>query len=534
MFDIRAYSKILRESWVILWLTLAVLVGGVVSQAGAQKSKKTADQVVRPPLTTFDITKIVWPSPPEIARVKFETLLTGQKVDWSELQNPKKPKRSWMDRLAGAEPDQQLANAQQKIGFQLMRPYGVAVDSEGNIYVADQGVAAIFIFPKSAAGELQLIKNRVDAALPMINGLAIDDQDQMFVTDVKLHHVLVFNKEHQPIAQFGASVLVSPAGIAIDNDNRFVYVVDTQQDQVLVFDADKYTLLRRIGTGGKQHTLTTPGNFALPTNVAVDPNGNVYVTDTLNDRVEVLDADGDFINQFGTPGDGPGHFARPKGIAIDRDGHIWVTDEIQSRVQVFDKQGQLLIYFGELGWYPGQFQALYGIASDQSHNRMITTEQFPGRVQVFRYVTDAEAAALKAQQENQAKTSSSLANPAAETAASAGAAVGPASGQVASGRAQKPGATVPSGRQDAGGEKGARTAPEQKKPASPDVIGQERLSGAIAHAGTTFESALAQQARARRRADGGLPAMGTGINAATGKAQAAQQSTLLKEVLPLI
>ena len=93
------------------------------------------------------------------------------------------------------------------------------------------------------------------------------------------------------------------------------------------------------------------------------------------------------------PGDGPGHFARPKGIAIDSDGHIWVADEVQSRVQVYDKEGQLLIYFGEHGWYPGQFQALYGIAADNHNNRIITSEQFPGRVQVFRYITDAEAKA---------------------------------------------------------------------------------------------------------------------------------------------
>jgi hypothetical protein len=109
--------------------------------------------------------------------------------------------------------------------------------------------------------------------------------------------------------------------------------------------------------------------------------------------VEIFDADGVFLSAIGTAGDGPGHFARPKGIAIDSDGHIWVADEVQCRVQVYDKQGQLLIYFGEPGWYPGQFQALYGIAADNHNNRIITSEQFPGRVQVFRYITDAEAQA---------------------------------------------------------------------------------------------------------------------------------------------
>jgi DNA-binding beta-propeller fold protein YncE len=400
MFHIRSNSKFFRKGWVILALVLATAVSGIPLQA-KKKNKRSGQLVVGPPTTTFDISKIVWPSPPELPRVEFKAILTGQMIDWKDLKTPKKPKRSWMDRLAGTEPNQQIRDLQKKIGFQLMRPYGIAVDSDGNIYVADQAVGAIFIFPESLKGKVQLIRNHVDAPLPMINGLAIDDDGRIFVTDVKLHHVLVLNKQHQGIAEFGAGVLVSPSGIAIDKENRLVYVVDTQQDQVFVFDADSYKLLRRIGTAGKKHTLTSPGNFSLPDNVAVDKDGSVYVTDTLNDRVEIFDADGNFISQFGTPGDGPGHFARPKGVAIDRDGHIWVTDEVQSRVQVFNKKGQLLIYFGELGWYPGQFQALYGIASDDRDNRIITSEQLPGRVQVFRYITDAEAAAMKAQGEKQ-------------------------------------------------------------------------------------------------------------------------------------
>jgi DNA-binding beta-propeller fold protein YncE len=285
-----------------------------------------------------------------------------------------------------------------------MRVYGVAADSKGNIYAADQGVGAIFIFAQGRTDDVQLIKNGQDAHLPMINGLAIDDDDRLFVTDTRLHHVLVFNPKHEAEASFGAEELVAPAGIALDTANRFVYVVDTQADQVVVFDADNYKLLRRIGTRGKRHASTSPGDFSLPTNVAVDKDGNVYVTDTLNNRVEIFDADGSFLSEFGRAGDGPGRFARPKGIAIDRDGHIWVADEIQGRVEVFDKDGQLLIYFGERGWYPGQFQALYGIAADNRNNRIITSEQFPGRVQVFRYVTDAEAQAEKSRREGAGKT----------------------------------------------------------------------------------------------------------------------------------
>jgi DNA-binding beta-propeller fold protein YncE len=189
--------------------------------------------------------------------------------------------------------------------------------------------------------------------------------------------------------------LVDPVGLAIDTTNRFLYVVDTQQDQVLVYDADTLKLLRRIGTGGKNHFLTTPGDFGAPQGVAVDADGNVYVTDTLNNRVEIFDADGAFISTFGKAGDGPGYFARPKGIAVDSDGHIWVADEMQDRLQVFDREGQLLTYIGQgHGELPGQFKALVGVAVDKK-NRVFTTEQYPGRLQMFQYVSEVDAAAEK-------------------------------------------------------------------------------------------------------------------------------------------
>jgi len=86
-----------------------------------------------------------------------------------------------------------------------------------------------------------------------------------------------------------------PAGLAIDEENRFLYVANTGTDQILVYDADTFKLLRKIGTAGKARTLTDPGDFAAPTNVAVDKDGNLFVADTLNDRVEVFDADGVFV-----------------------------------------------------------------------------------------------------------------------------------------------------------------------------------------------------------------------------------------------
>ena len=266
--------------------------------------------------------------------------------------------------------------------------------------MADQRVGAVFIFNVETR-ETQLIRNGYEAHFVWINGLAIDDDDRLFVSDGKLHRVLIFNPKHELEGQITEG-LEDPVGLAIDTENRFLYVVDTQQDQVIVYDADTLKLLRRIGTGGKNHFLTTPGDFGAPQCVALDKDGNVYVTDTLNNRVEIFDADGNFISLFGKEGDGPGYFVRPKGIAVDADGHIWVADEMQDRLQVFNRDGQLLTYIGQgHGDLPGQFRALLGVAIDKE-NRVFTTEELPGRLQVFRYVTDDEAAAEKARREKEA------------------------------------------------------------------------------------------------------------------------------------
>jgi DNA-binding beta-propeller fold protein YncE len=137
-----------------------------------------------------------------------------------------------------------------------------------------------------------LIKHGTHARFGEIFGLAIDDNDDLFVSDGQLHHVLVFNAKHELQTSFGDDDMQDPNGIAIDKENRFLYVADTGLDQVLVYDADSHRLLRRIGTTGQNHTLTDPGNFSKPTNVAVDNDGNLYVSDTWNDRIEVFDADG--------------------------------------------------------------------------------------------------------------------------------------------------------------------------------------------------------------------------------------------------
>jgi len=396
MFAFRSNSVRGGKALAALVLLLA-LVSPAVLFAGKKKAAPQAAKPAESPKPQIDVTKLVWPGPPNIGRVRYMSYFAGEKLDYTPADQQPKQKSTWMDRLAGV---QQTPNGRLKpLPFQLLAPYGMATGPTGDLYVADQKVGATFIF-NTETKDASLIRNGFEATFGLPNAVAIDDDGRLFITDGKLHRVLILNKKHEVVDQIKEGLL-DPVGIAIDSENRLLYVVDTQQDQVVVFDADSLKPLRRIGTGGKKHELTTPGDFAAPQGIALDSDNNVYVTDTLNNRVEIFDAEGKFISQFGRHCDGYGCFARPKGIAVDSDGHIWVADPMLDMLQIFDRDGQLLAFIGGHGERLGQFSSLVGVAIDRKTNRVFTSEQYPGRVQMFRYITDAEAEQLKKEKEMQ-------------------------------------------------------------------------------------------------------------------------------------
>ena len=399
--------KKLRRNWIRF--DYAVTVAALIltslfpnsAAAGTKKKPATDSQTAAPTQAAkpqIDPSKLVWPEPPNVPRVRYSNYFAGMPFDYTpEQQQAAKKKSSWMDRLAGVQ-DPTNKQHLKAMPFQLLAPYGMAVNSKGELFVADQKVGAIFVF-NTETKDAQLIANGRDASFAWVNGIAFDDDDRMFVTDGKLKRLLVFDKNNKVVDQIREG-LIDPVGVAVDTENRQVYVVDTQADQVVVFDADSLKEKRRIGTGGKRHELNTPGNFSLPTFIALDKDNNVYVTDTMNYRVEIFDADGNFISQFGKHCDGPGCFAHPKGIAVDSDGHVWVADPMIDLLQAFNKDGELLGLVGGHGTNLGQFSSLDGVYIDKN-NRIFTSEQYPGRVQMFHYITDAEAEQLKKEKEAQ-------------------------------------------------------------------------------------------------------------------------------------
>ena len=368
-------------------MLLSLMLAMSAASAFGQQKKNAEPAAATPSLVGIDIKKVVWPQPPNIARIKYLDYFAGEKLP--DFTPKAKKKSGWMDRVAGINSNQDDVSAALRNHYFLGEPHGMAVDSKGKLFVADGKGSAIFIFDPETH-ETKMIKNGKDASFKLIMGLAMDDNDRLFVADSGARHILVFNAEHHPEAVISEG-LSNPVGLAIDTENRFLYVADVNLDQILVYDADSFQLLRKIGTTGKDHTLTTAGDFAKPSGVAVDSDGNLYVADMLNARIEIFDADGNFIRTFGKRGDGPGYFAMPKGVAIDCDGHIWVTDPQQNRMQVYSSEGQLLIYVGNgQGLLPGMFSGVQYVTIDKQ-NRVFTSEVFPGRIQEFRYVTQVEA-----------------------------------------------------------------------------------------------------------------------------------------------
>jgi hypothetical protein len=117
---------------------------------------------------------------------------------------------------------------------------------------------------------------------------------------------------------------------------------------VHVFDKQSGDTIKTIGDGGEPSE-----RLQLPTNLAFDGDGYLYVSDVGRFQVVKFDRDGHFKMTFGKAGDNLGHFARPKGIAVDREGHLYAVDASFNNVQVFTKEGRLLLFFGEGGDRPG-------------------------------------------------------------------------------------------------------------------------------------------------------------------------------------
>jgi len=314
---------------------------------------------------------IVWPLPPEEPRIKYVGILRSS----LDVEKP----GGLMKALVG--PDSLHV---------LRKPYGIATDKEGRVYVSDIG--RVFVFDRKNR-KFSLIGDEGTGKLSSPVGIAVSNKDgKVYVTDIRAKKVFVYDQSGKLFTAIGKKgELENPTSIALDEKRGKLYVTDSKKHNVMVYSLDG-SLLMTLGAG-KRSGLK--GEFSTPSHIALDSNGNFYVVDTQNFRVQVFNPDGKHLRDFGSLGDGLGNFARPKGIAIDSEDNIYVVDAVFNNVQIFDKEGQLLLFFGSYGSSPGQLLLPAGIAID-NEDRIYVTEQFSARVQVFQYLGEKDKKGITA------------------------------------------------------------------------------------------------------------------------------------------
>lgn len=166
----------------------------------------------------------------------------------------------------------------------------------------------------------------------------------------------------------GQPALVDPKNVAVGPDGR-IYVVEGKAARVSVFNADGSFAMSWGGAGQGD------GQFQEPWGIAVAPDGNVYVADTWNHRIQYFDPNGKFLGKWGKLGDAkgstasdPGVFWGPRAVGVNSAGEVFVTDTGNKRVQVFGLDGAFKRMFGGTGSDPGQFNEQVGLSLDSRGN----------------------------------------------------------------------------------------------------------------------------------------------------------------------
>lgn len=311
------------------------------------------------------IPDLVWPPAPDEPRIKYVTIYRST----ASLKETSVA----VDILVGSE-----------AGEPFKKPNGAFADSTGKVYVTDTARGDVMVFDTvnkegSVFGGRQLAK-------PI--SVATDDRGRIFVPDADSKKVWIFKADGNLSDDYlqPDEPLKRPSGAVVDKAHKQLYVTDTYDHNIKVFDLETLKQKSVIGGRGKEE-----GQFNYPSFLALDLNGNLVVSDTQNGRVQIFDMDGRFLRRFGEFGDAPGMFARPKGVAVDSEGHIYVVDAGFNNVQIFDDEGRILMAFGGYGAGRGEMILPSGIAIDKD-DFIYVVDSYGRRVVVFEFLGEKHKA----------------------------------------------------------------------------------------------------------------------------------------------
>ncbi|NIN67866.1 MAG: PQQ-binding-like beta-propeller repeat protein [Anaerolineae bacterium] len=258
---------------------------------------------------------------------------------------------------------------------EFINPQGLALDGEGNLYVADTGNSRVQVFDAEGNFFMTIADQRFTGP----RYVAVDDVGRVYVTDAA-ERVHVFNGRGDPVQSFGQagslpSQFTGVADLAVDTAGE-LYVVDGGNSRV-----QKFSLL-----SGLLFTLGDEGEAAelldRPEGIGLDSEGNVHVADAGNRRIQEYSPGGTYIRSIA------GEVNAPRDVALDIQGNLYVSDGGQKLVQILDGQGQLLMEVGK-----GRLDDPWGIAVD-GQGRIFVADAGNHRVQVFAPVAEVPTPVL--------------------------------------------------------------------------------------------------------------------------------------------
>ena len=217
------------------------------------------------------------------------------------------------------------------------------------------------------------------------SALSLDANERLYVSDTYGHHVEVYDSSSSFITKFGhMGYADGEFGGPVDllhHSNGNLYVVENRNNRIQVFNAATHKFITSFGSGGDGD-----GEFVSPRSIAIDDTaGEIYVADSYNHRIQVFDAaTHQFINSFGSEGDEDGEFVSPQSIAIDDTaGEIYVADSSNNRIQVFNASSYAFIAsIGSRGREDGEFFLPRKIAIDDTAGEIYVVD-YPGYLASF-------------------------------------------------------------------------------------------------------------------------------------------------------
>jgi tripartite motif-containing protein 71 len=326
----------------------------------------------------------------------------------------------------------------------LRFPEAVAVDAQGDVYVADQLGYEVQKF--TAAGQFETEWGAYGGGRGQfgpIAGLATDAAGDVYVLDSSHDRIEKFNPSGELLLQWGhrgsdlggfqfgsSEDYTQPPGGGIAVAGSYVYVADSgnnrierfnleggeatqwgshgdgpgqfsyprgvaaNEGEVIVSDDDNHRLEKFSPDGEYEGSVGSygkgPKQFGFPYGVALDAAGNVYVADDINARVVKLNPQLSFVGAWGGFGSKPGQLAFPRALASDPAGDTYVADTANDRIEVFDPNGNYLRTIGTSAHGPGVLTAPRGLAIDPT-GRLLVSDTDGNRIELFSPGTDAYA-----------------------------------------------------------------------------------------------------------------------------------------------